>query len=107
MITRGLGRNQNMVAQGFSIMSFVSDAILRFIELGQSSAKRALKEIQEVVVWAKLVKINDETLPMSIQGSVKVKLTDASQLAVRAVRKVSVKVRSIYDDIKISVNRIK
>lgn len=107
MITRGLGRNQNMVAQGFSIMSFVSDAILRFIELGQSSAKRALKEIQEVVVWAKLIRINNKTVTKKLQGSVKVKLTDTSQIAVRAMRKVSVKVRSIYDDIKISVNRIK
>jgi hypothetical protein len=107
MVTRGFGRNQNIVAQGFSLMSFISDAVLRFIELGQSGAKRALKEIQEVVVWVKLIRINDETLPQPIQGSVKVKLTDASQLAVRAVRKVSVKVRSIYDDIKISVNRIK
>ncbi len=88
-------------------MSFVSDAILRFIELGQSSAKRALKEIQEVVVWAKLIRINNEMPPKKLQGSVNVKLTDTSQIAVRAVKKVSVKVRSIYDDIKISVNRIK
>lgn len=107
MVTRGFGRNQNMVAQGFSIMSFVSEAVLRFIELGQSGAKRALKEIQEVVVWAKLIRINDKPPALPIQGSVKVKLTDASHLAVRAVRNVAVKVRSIYDEIKISVNRIK
>ncbi len=107
MVTRGFGRNQNIVAQGFSLMAFISEAVLRFIELGQSGAKRALKEIQEVVVWAKLIRVNDEALARPLQGSVRVKLTDASQIAVRAVRKVSVKVRSIYDDIKISVNRIK
>lgn len=107
MVTRGFGRNQNIVAQGFSLMSFIGDAVLRFIELGQSGAKRALREIQEVVVWAKLIRVNDKEISRSLQGSVKVKLTDASQITVRAVRKVAVKVRSIYDDIKISVNRIK
>lgn len=88
-------------------MSFVSDAVLRFIELGQSSAKRALREIQEVIVMAKLIRVNEKSLTVPLQGSVKVKLSDESHFAVRAMRKVSVKVRSIFDDIKISVDRVK
>ena len=88
-------------------MSVVMEAISRFIELGQSGTKRALREIQEVIVWAKLIRINDKPPVLPIQGSVKVKLTDASHLAVRAVRNVAVKVRSIFDDIKISVVRVK
>ncbi len=107
LVTRGFGRNQNLIGQGFSLMSVVMEAISRFIELGQSGTKRALREIQEVIVWAKLIRINDKPPALPIQGSVKVKLTDASHLAVRAVRNVAVKVRSIFDDIKISVVRVK
>jgi len=107
LVTRGFGRNQSIVAQGFSFMTAVGQILTRFIELGQSGTKRALREIQEVVVWAKLIRVNNKTPESPIQGFVKIKLSDASQIAVRAVKKVSVKVRSIFDDLKITVNRLK
>lgn len=107
LVTRGFGRNQNIVAQGFSLMSVIRDAVLRFIELGQSGTKRALREIQEVVVWAKLLRVNQKAPTVPIQGSVKVNLSDASQFAVRAASKISFKARSIFDNIKISINRVK
>jgi hypothetical protein len=107
LVTRGFGRNQNIVAQGFSLMSVIRDAVLRFIELGQSGTKRALREIQEVVVWAKLLRVNQKAPTVPIQGSVKVNLSDASQFVVRAASKISFKARSIFDNIKISINRVK
>lgn len=107
LVTRGFGRNQSIVVQGFSFMTAVGEILTRFIELGQSGTKRALREIQEVVVWAKLIRVNNKTPESPIQGFVKIKLSDASQIAVRAVKKVSVKVRSIFDDLKITVNRLK
>lgn len=107
LVTRGFGRNQNIVAQGFSFMTAVGQVLSRFIELGQSGAKRALREIQEVVVWAKLIRVNNKTPEIPVQGFVKVKLNDASHVAVRAAKKMSVKVRSIFDDLKITVNRLK
>lgn len=107
LVTRGFGRNQSIVVQGFSFMTAVGEMLTRFIELGQSGTKRALREIQEVIVWAKLIRINGKAPESPVQGFVKIKLTDASQVAVRAVRKVSVKVRSIFDDLKITVNRLK
>lgn len=88
-------------------MSFISGTVLRFIELGQSGTKRALRELQEVVVWAKLIRVNEKIPSTQIQGSIKVKLTDVSQLAVHAASKISVKARSILDNIKISINRVK
>jgi hypothetical protein len=88
-------------------MSFLQEVFTRFIVLGQSGAKRALQEIQEVVVWAKLIRINSEKPSVPIQGSIKVKVSSASQIAVKVLERASVRVRSAWEDLKITVKRIK
>jgi hypothetical protein len=108
LVTRGFGRGQNIVMQGYSLMSFVKEALTRFITLGQSGAKRALQEMQDVIVWAKLLRVNDEAPKKNIQGQIRVSISkSATDLVVKVVGAAKVKARSAWEDLKITVKRIK
>ena len=106
LVTRGFGRNQSVVVQGFGIMAFLKEVLTRFITLGKSSAKKALNEIHEVMVFAKLIRINEELPKNQIQGQLVVKLTETVTHA-KVVDKVKVKARSMWEDVKITVKRLK
>ena len=94
--------------QGYSLMSFVKEALTRFITLGQSGAKRALQEMQDVIVWAKLLRVNDEAPKKNIQGQIRVSISkSATNLVVKVVGAAKVKARSAWEDLKITVKRIK
>lgn len=59
------------------------------------------------MVWAKLIRINDEKPPVPIQGSIKVRISKTSQIAAVLISRASVRVREAWEDIKITVKRIK
>jgi len=105
IVTRGMGPRQNLVRQGF-IRGFFAQ-VIRFINLGQSGAKRALRELEEVIVWAKLIRVNDEPPPVKVQGYIVVKINAAARYAVTAAQQVSTRVRNIFESIKISIKRIR
>lgn len=114
IITRGMGASRGkagvagMVTQGYGgIFRIVKDQLRRFAKAGQSGAKRALKELEEVVVWAKLIRVNDERPQSLIQGGIKVKINTARKIAVSLAESVSTRVRSAWEDIKITVKRIR
>lgn len=114
IITRGMGASRGkagvagMVTQGYGgIFRIVKDQLRRFAKAGQSGAKRALKELEDVVVWAKLIRVNDEKPKQQIQGSINVKVDSARHFAVSIVEGVSSRVRSAWEDIKITVKRIR
>jgi len=94
-----------LVRQGF-IRGFFAQ-VIRFINLGQSGAKRALRELEEVIVWAKLIRVNDEPPPVKVQGYIVVKINAAARYAVTAAQQVSTRVRNIFESIKISIKRIR
>ena len=115
IVTRGMGPTRggvpgraSMVTQGYGgFFRAIKEQGIRLIKAGQSSAKRRLQELQDVLVWAKLIRVNDEPPRRAIQGSIVVKVSGASQLAVRVVERATVRVRKAIEDLKITVKRIR
>jgi len=109
MTTRGLGKgtpgNQGLVTGGFGKRLLVE--IQRIYRAGQSGTKRALERLQEVLVWAKLIRVNDSPPPVKIQGFVKAHVERSPTYRKITVQPISARVRDISQDIKISVKRIK
>jgi len=115
IVTRGMGPNRggvvgraSMVVMGYGgFFREIKKQAIRIYRAGQSGTKRALQEIQEVMVWAKLIRINDEKPAIPIQGSIKVRISRTSQIAAVLVGRARVRVREAWEDLKITVKRIK
>lgn len=108
IITKGLGKDPPGVT-GFITMGFgkkLIQAAIRLVRQGQSGAKRALQELQEVVVWAGLVSVNDKRPQKKVQGFVRVRINTAARYAVTAAQLVTTRIRNVYEDIKVSIKRV-
>lgn len=71
LCTRGLGPSQLLVTQGYvGPPAFVIVAFQR--NFGQSGLKRRQRDLDLVVVWAKLIEVNDKSPAKNVQGFVKV-----------------------------------
>jgi len=108
LITRGLGKNppgvQGMITMGYGRR--LIEEVVRIIRKGQSGTKRALRELQEVVVWARLVSVNDRKPDNTVQGFVRVRINAAARNAVTAAQFVSSRIRNIFEDIKVRIKRV-
>jgi len=108
ILTRGLGRNRPGY-QGFITMGYgrrFIEEVIRIIRRGGSSAEKFVRDLQDVVVWAKLIRVNDEKPKENIQGQLTVKVNLARKIAVMA-ENVSNRTRSAWEDVKITINRVK
>lgn len=85
----------------------VKDQANRLIKIGQSGTKRALQELQEVIIWTKLIRINDVAPEKNIQGFIRIKLSSSVQQVVAAAKFISAKSKKTIDDIKITLKRIR
>ena len=76
IITRGLGPHRNrLVTQGYGgPLQAIIKAAERALEFGRSSAHRLQEELKEVIIWAKLVSVNDKAPPVRVQGFVRVRV---------------------------------
>jgi hypothetical protein len=108
IVTRGFGRHNNIVTLGFvrGFIGTVTEQTIRLINLGQSGAKRVVKELEEVLIWAKLVGVNDDEPKERIEGSIRVRIDAARHISLVAER-VAHGTRRIIDDIKVTVRRWK
>ena len=107
-VSRGVPGRAGLVTQGYGgVFRFIKEQAVRLIRIGQSGTKRALQDLQEVIVWAKLIRVNDEAPRFLLQGSVKVQVSKVSQVAVKVLERASVRVRKAWEDIKITVKRIR
>jgi hypothetical protein len=113
IITRGMGASRGkagvagLVTQGYGgFFRIVKDGLRKAARLGQSGAKRAIKELEEVFIAVKLVRVNDEKPKDPIQGSITVKVDLSRKIAVVA-EGISKRIRSAWEDIKITVKRIR
>ena len=111
IITRGLGSSRgksgraSLVTMGFGgIFEAIVAGTERLIKVGQSGMKRALKELDEIIVWAKMIRVNDEAPKKTIEGFVKVHVKDLSQTKIHVTQPMS---RSVLDKIKIAVKHLK
>ena len=107
-VSRGVAGRAGLITQGYGgFFREIKKQAIRIYRAGQSGTKRALQEIQEVLVWAKLIRINDEKPPVAIQGSIKVRISQTSQIATVLVGRAKVRVREVWEDLKITVKRVK
>lgn len=85
----------------------IKEQAARIVKAGQSGTKRALQEIQDVIIWTKLIRVNDVPPAKNIQGIIRVRLNTAAHYAVKSAKYVSSRARSTYNDIKITIKRIR
>jgi hypothetical protein len=114
IVTRGFGMSRGLpgragpVTQGYGgPPGFVVAAIRRGFRVGQSGTKRRLREMQEAIVWAKLVELNGSTPRQKIEGFVRVKIDKNRGFASVMAEHVVTRVRKAIQDVKITVKRIK
>ena len=75
------------------------------LRLGQSGTKRRLEQLDEVIVWAKLIDVNGRAPKTEIKGSIRVPVTKGR--ASVFVEGVSVRVRAAWETIRVTVSRLK
>lgn len=111
IITRGMGPSTGaagragMVTQGYGGVppAFVTEAF-QSVVVGQSGTKRKLQQLDEVIIWAKMIEINGKAAP-EIKGWIKVKV-DKNRAAVMAEHLAS-RTRAAWEFIKVSARRLK
>lgn len=97
-----------MVTQGMGgLFARIVAGAKRVVKLGQSGTKRALRELEEIVVFAKMIRVNNQPPPAPIQGFVTVTLNNARDFVVSATRSISMRVKNVYETIKITVTRLR
>lgn len=114
LVTRGMGTSRGvpgragMITRGMGgVFRFVAQQAERAIRYGRSSAHRAVQGLEEVIVWAKLVRVNDKKPQQNIEGFVRIGVDKAKHIAVNIMGSITTRVRNAWEDIKITINRIK
>lgn len=112
IITRGLGPSTGisgrsaMVTYGYGPPPFVVTTIRRVIN-GGSSAKRRQRELEPVVIWAKLLEINGKIPTVKISDYAKSYLDESNNNPIKDIKHVSSGAAKVWDNIKFSIKRIK
>jgi hypothetical protein len=101
-----MGRHINrMVTQGYGGPPRAIVGVLgRQINFG-GSKKRPLEGYDEIIVWAKLVGVNDDPPPVKVEGSISVPVKHGYARVM--AEHVSSRVRQAWEDIRIIVKRLK
>lgn len=114
IITRGMGASRGkagvagLVTQGYGgLFRIAKEAVRQLIKVGRSSAKRAVEGLEEIVVWAKLVRVNDKKPDEKVEGFIRVGIDRARHIAVNLMGTITSRVRSTWEDIKVTISRIK
>ena len=114
IVTRGMGPSRGkagvagLVTQGYGgFFRAVAEQARRIGRVGKSAAKKTLEGLEEVIVWAKLVRVNDKKPEQKVEGFVRVGIDRVKHIAVNMIGSVSTRVRNVWEDIKITISRIK
>ena len=108
IVTRGLGKRNQLVTQGYGgIFAVIKKVVTTVVAAGQSGTKRALKELEEVIVRARLIRVNDREPVRKLEGFTTVKVDKVRHIAVKIVEGVTAKARNAWEDIKITIKRIR
>jgi hypothetical protein len=111
IITRGLNRNkdkQHIITQGYvSFFKRVIEAVVKIFIPRGNGAKDQRREFEDVVIWAKLVSVNDTPPSRKIEGFIKVRVDKTAQFAVSLTEHVTTTVKQLWNDIVISVRRVR
>jgi hypothetical protein len=105
----GVAGRQGLIVQGYTGLApaFVTETLLRQINLGQSGAKRRLAELDEIIVWAKMIEANGKPPERTIKGWIRVRVQKNQGYAAVMAEAVGTRVKSALDYIKVTVSRLK
>lgn len=100
---RGSGRASLIVAGGGGFRQFVE-----FVKRKAGDGANYVKEnIEQIVIWAKLISINDEKPKQFIEGSVRLEIDKNKKISVRMTEGIKSRIRKAWEDIKITISRIR
>jgi len=102
-----MGRHQNLVRQGF-IRGFFEAAVTSILEYGRSSRRWFKDEFDRIMVWAKLIEVNDMPPDRRIQGSTVVEEpSDTGKNRRVTVENATARVVDPSERIKVTIKRLK
>jgi hypothetical protein len=105
LITRGLGGPAAaVIRQGY--LGFVKESIIQLIQVGQSGKKRAEQNLKEIIIGARLIKINNQPTPIKIEGFARIKLSESTLRVISNIEFLTSQVKKTWDKVKISVKRL-
>lgn len=119
IITQGYGLNRQTVQSSGLVVLGIGTPLPNFIietledqrplrlRYGQSGTKRRLDQLDEVIIWAKLIEVNGEFPRSQIKGSVKVVFPKHRDPLKMTLEHVSTKIKNSWEDIKIRVRRLR
>ena len=111
IVTKGLSRNTKnlLVTRGF-IPGFIQEVIeisKQVIRYGGSAARKVYDRLEEIVVFAKLTKVNNKEQDGTIKGWVRITYNRSRQIVVNAMKTTYAAIKSNISEIVISIKRIK
>lgn len=114
IVTRGFGvirsvpNSSGPITQGYGplVPTFVVVPFVR-PRVGQSGLKRRLRELDEIIVWAKLITVNDVEPKRPIKGLIHVRVSKDRNFAAVMAEHVATRVRKAWETITVTVTRLK
>lgn len=107
-ITRGMGAPRGTGRAG--LITSGGGGFRQFIEFIRRKAGDGVdyvkKNVENIVVWAKLITVNDEKPQQLIQGTSQVSMS-SKKASVRFTGGFTKKVRNIWENVKITITRVK
>lgn len=118
LVTRGFGAKRSIpnsagpVMAGFGgpphfVVAALEENRPARLRLGQSGAKRRLDQLDEVIIWAKLIEVNNQVPKRPIQGAIRVQVDKKQGTARVMAEHISSRAREAWEFIKVSVRRLK
>lgn len=108
-ITRGMGAPRGTGRAG--LVTSGGGGFRKFIEFirrkGGDGVDYVKKNVETIMVWAKLIDVNAEQPKQIIQGSTTVSVNTNKKVRVRMVGGFTKNVRKIWENVKITITRLK
>lgn len=113
IVTRGFGASSGSPGRAGPVTlgyggppSFVVEAIEEFTRVRHGGSKRRHSDdLETVIVWARLVEVNDRVPEKKIEGSVRVPMPRSRARVV--VERVATGVRDAWRDVKVTIERVR
>lgn len=112
IITKGMGAsrgqagNAGLITQGYAGIKLLLELGRRIIRVGQSGTKRRIRDLQSIIVGARLVRVNENRPSMTVIGFVENNHPNMSS-RVSIVEHLSTRVRKTWETVTIRIKRLK
>lgn len=115
IVTRGMGVTHGnpgeagMITRGYGgkFIEVIIEAGRQLIRYGRSSGLRAQRELEEVIVRARLLTVNSKKAEVDISGFIRLAVSHVRKYAIVLAERVTSVTRGVYDKIVVTVKRIR